>query len=231
MSALKDLFGVLTSPTATYERLRENPVWLGAMIVLLLVAIIGSLIALPKVDFADVARTQIESSSQQMTEEQMEQAIEMGSKFGKYFAVLNVFPGLPIGWLIVTLLMWVMIRMLGGVDLSFKQAFSTTINSMAPWILHSVLSIPLILGRSEISGEELQQGGVLKHSLGAFVEAEGALQQVLLSINVFSLWTVVLLGIGFAVVGKVSRGKGMAAAFGLWILGVLIKVALSGLQG
>ena len=231
MSALKDLFGVLTSPTATYERLREKPVWLGAMIVLLLVAIIGSVIAMPKVDFADLARTQIESSGQQMSEEQMDQAIEMGSKFGKYFAFLNVIPGLPIGWVLVALLMWVMIRMLGGVDLTFVQSFSTTINSMAPWILHSVLSIPLVLGRSEISGEELQQGGVLKHSLGAFIEAEGAMQQVLLSINVFSLWTVILLGLGFSIVGKVSRGKGMAAAFSLWILGVLIKVALAGLQG
>lgn len=231
MQGLKNLSGVLTSPGETYRRLREDPLWLTAAVVLLLVAILGTAVAIPKIDFAEVTRSQMESSGRQMTEEQLDRVTEFYDKFGPVMTFAQAGLGLPIGWLMVALLMWVLIRMLGGIDLSFKQSFATTVNSMAPWLLHTLFSIPLLLGRSEIGFEELQAGGLLKHSLGHYLEAEGAMQQLLNSINVFSIWTVILLGIGFSVVGRVSKGKALGSAVGLWILGILIKVGLAGLQG
>lgn len=138
---------------------------------------------------------------------------------------------MPVGWLLIALLMWVLVRMLGGLDLSYKQSVATTVTSMAPWIVHTLLSIPLILGRDEIGAEEILRGGPLKHGWGHFVEAEGAMQQLFNSINVFSLWTVALLGIGFAIVGGVSKAKGVGAAVGLWLLGVALKVGWFSLQG
>ena len=231
MSALKDLIGALTSPAATFERLRSNPVWLGAVVILLLVAIVGTAVTVPKIDFAEITRAQIEAGGQQVTEEQMDTALAFGEKFGAIMAFAQAGLMLPLGWLLIALLMWVLIRMLGGLDLSFKQSFSTTVHAMAPWILHTLLSLPLLFARSEVSAEEIQTGGVLKHTLASFVEAEGALQQAFVSINVFSIWAVVLLGIGFSVVGQVSRAKAFGAAFGLWVLGVVVKVALASLQG
>lgn len=231
MSAIKNLFGVLTSPTATYERLRQKPAWLGAAVVLLLLALVATAITIPRIDFAEITRAQIEASGRQMNEEQLDQAAEFYDKFGPLMTYLQVGVGMPVGWLLIALLMWVLVRMLGGIDLDFQQSLSATVHSMAPWLVHTVLSIPLILGRSEIAFDELQSGGPLKHSLGAFVDAEGALQQLLNSVNLFSIWVVLLLGIGFAIVGRVSRGKALGAAIGLWILGVLIKVGLAGLQG
>lgn len=231
MSAIKNLFAVLTSPAATYEKLRNNPVWAGAALVLVAVAVLGAAVSYPKMDFEELARVQIENSDRPITEEQVDQAVAIGGKVGPWFALGQTVIGMPVGWLLIALLMWVLVRMLGGLDLSYKQSVATTVTSMAPWIVHTLLSIPLILGRDEIGAEEILRGGPLKHGWGHFVEAEGAMQQLFNSINVFSLWTVALLGIGFAIVGGVSKAKGVGAAVGLWLLGVALKVGWFSLQG
>lgn len=70
MSAIKNLFAVLTSPAATYEKLRNNPVWAGAALVLVAVAVLGAAVSYPKMDFEELARVQIENSDRLMTEEQ-----------------------------------------------------------------------------------------------------------------------------------------------------------------
>ncbi len=231
MSAIQNLVGVLISPGKTFAALREQPKWLMAMVILLAVAITGQLIAFPKIDWEEVARMQLESSSRQMTEAQMEQGIEMGAKFGSYASLGSVILGFPLVWLVAALLMWMLIRMLGGLELSYVQSLSTTVHSMAPWIVHTLLSIPLTLTRSEISGQELQSGGVLKHGLASFMEAEGPMLQFLTSINVFTIWAVILMGIGFSVVGRVSKGKAFGAAIAVWIIGILLKVGSASLGG
>ena len=231
MTAIQNLIGVLSSPSKTYESLRAKPSWLLAAVVLIVVALVGQMIALPKIDFEEISRAQIEASNRQLTEAQIEQSVEIGAKFGSIMAMVSVIAGFPIGWALIALLMWVLVRMMGGLDLSYVQSLSTTVHSMAPWIVHSILTIPLLLTRSEITPEDIQTGGVLKHGLGAFIESEGATQQALNSINVFSIWTVVLLGIGFSVVGKISKGKAFAAAIALWVVGILFKVLGASLGG
>jgi hypothetical protein len=42
---------------------------------------------------------------------------------------------------------------------------------------------------------------------------------------VFSIWSVVLLVIGFQIVGGLSRGSAIAAVTTSWLLGVGLKVA------
>ncbi len=231
MTAIQNFIGVLSSPSKTFEAIRANPKWVVAAVILIAVALAGQLIAFPKIDWEEIARVQIEASNRPMTEAQIEQGVEMGAKFGSWAALGTAVLGFPIVWLITALLMWVLIRMLGGLDLSYPQSLATTIYSMAPWIIHTILSIPLLLMRKEISAEELQSGGVLKHGLASFIDAEGPMLQFLTSFNVFTIWTVILMGIGFAIVGKVSKGKAFGAVLAVWVIGILLKVGSASLGG
>ena len=72
----------------------------------------------------------------------------------------------------------------------------------------SVLSLPAILGRAEFHFEDLQTGSVLPSNLGYLApeEASPAVLALLSSVDVFSLWTLVLLAIGVATVGRLKRG-------------------------
>ena len=51
------------------------------------------------------------------------------------------------------------------------------------------------------------------------------------SIDVFTIWTLILLTIGCSIIGKISRGKAAAAVWGWWILIVLIGTGWAAIAG
>jgi Yip1 domain len=51
------------------------------------------------------------------------------------------------------------------------------------------------------------------------------------SLDVFTIWMLVLLTIGCAIIGKISRGKAAGAVFGWWAIAVLIGMATAGIGG
>jgi len=70
---------------------------------------------------------------------------------------------------------------------------------------------------------------IVKANLGAFLSADvpAWLTAVAGTISIFNIWAVVLLIIGFATVGKMSRGKAAVVTlvpWGVWIVG---KAALA----
>ncbi len=53
------------------------------------------------------------------------------------------------------------------------------------------------------------------------------LKALLSSVDVFSIWTIVLLAIGFRIVGKVSNAVAWGTVLAIWGLGILIKVGMT----
>lgn len=51
------------------------------------------------------------------------------------------------------------------------------------------------------------------------------------SLDLFTIWMVILLTIGCAIIGKISKGKAAGAVFGWWILIVLFKVGIAAVTG
>ena len=51
------------------------------------------------------------------------------------------------------------------------------------------------------------------------------------SLDLFTIWTLILLTIGCAIVGKISRGKAAAAVWGWWILITLVGVGWAAVAG
>lgn len=51
------------------------------------------------------------------------------------------------------------------------------------------------------------------------------------SLDVFTIWMLILLTIGCAIIAKISKGKAAGAVFGWWILIVLFKVGIAAVTG
>ncbi len=52
---------------------------------------------------------------------------------------------------------------------------------------------------------------------------------LLSSLDLFSVWTVALLAIGYAIATKVSRGKAAGIVIAMWVVYVGVKVGLAAL--
>jgi hypothetical protein len=57
------------------------------------------------------------------------------------------------------------------------------------------------------------------------------LHTLLTSVDIFSIWTAVLLALGLSIVCGVSRNKSYAAVFGLWGIVILFGVARAAIFG
>ena len=231
-SSLSRVVGVLTAPEKTFKSIRERPTWIVALLLLIVLGAGSYYLIAQRMDMAEVVRDSIAQSGQEMSEDQMEQAIEFYEKFGQTFSYGAIVLGTPIFYLIGTLVIWVAVKLVGA-ELSFKQNWATFVHSQMPHAVGALLSVPAILSREEFAYDDVKTGSILPSNLGAFAPAEAspALVSLLSSIDVFSLWALVLLIIGVAAVGRAKHGTVGIAVGGCWLVYVLGKAGWAALFG
>jgi hypothetical protein len=78
-----------------------------------------------------------------------------------------------------------------------------------------------------------EMGDLLKSNPGFLVDAKSspALHSLLQSLDVFSLWTIVLLVVGLSAAAKISRGRTAGLVLTLWVLYVLGKAGFAAAFG
>lgn len=231
-SSIARIAGVLISPTRTFEAIRQRPTWLVALVVLVVLGVIVGYLVTERLDMEQVVRDATADSGRQLSEEQLEQAIDFQEKFGSIFAIAGAVVFFPVGLLIMALLFWVALKLVGG-ELSYKASVATSLHGLMPTAVSSLLSLPVILSRAELDYDDVKTGSLLKSNLGAFAseEAGAALRALLSSIDLFSIWCVFLLSVGYSVVGRVSKGKAAVTVVVLWAVWVTIKVGWAAIVG
>jgi len=231
-SSFGRLVGVLVSPAKTFDAIAARPTWVVAMVALVVIGVITGTLISGKIDFEDVIRQSLEEQGRQLGEEQTQQAIDVGEKIARVMTVVGPLVFQPLIYLLLALVFMVLFKVLGG-DLTFVKSLAVMVHGMMPRLVLALLSIPVILGRQEFSAKELESGGVMMSNPGAFLGEDAGLGLVALasSFDVFSIWTVVLLVIGFAAAARISKGTAAGGVVGLWIVYILGKVGLSVLRG
>ncbi len=225
-SALGNLVNALISPREAFESLAKRPTFALAMIVLVALTTILSYIAMSKVTPADFLKT-LEESGRQLPPNAQEHA-------GKFLAVATwgqVGASIviaPLVYLAVAGIFLVIFRMAGS-EISFRQSLATTIHGMLPFGVLALVGIAVTLGREQLSLSQIQSGQIVASNLGFLAgdQTSKAIRALLTSVDLFSVWCIALLAIGYRVVAKIRGGTAWAGVLGLWIVGVLIKVGLS----
>jgi hypothetical protein len=228
-SAVQPIWGVLLAPEKTFRALAVRPHWLPALLLLIAGALALSVIVTPRLDMKQVMREAIEERGQDISPAQLEQQVEMAEKF-KWVGTVSQVVLQPAVYMIMAALFLVVFRLMGS-DIDFRHSLSVAVHGMMPFLLATLLSIPVVLSRTELSMEEVQSGGFLHSNLASFApESAGKMLVAFLgSIDLFSIWTIALLAIGYRVVGKVSKAAALGVVLALWAVVVAGKVGLAAL--
>jgi hypothetical protein len=228
-SGVESLWGVLLAPEKTFRALAARPSWLPAMLLLVVSALGLSLLVTPKLDMKQVIREAIEESGQDMTEAQLDRQVEMADKF-KWIGTASQVVLQPAVYLIMAGIFLIVFRLLGS-EIDFRQSLSVSVHGMMPFVIATLLTVPVVLTRATLSLKDVQSARYLYSNLAAFAPESTSkpIMALLASADLFSVWAIVLLGIGFRVVGKLSRGAAVGAVVALWALVVGGKVALAAL--
>jgi len=225
------LISVFTSPGKTFASIAQRPTWIPPVVVVLLLSIAASAVVMPRMDMRSVIRQSIEDSGRDMTPEQIDMAAEKGAQFGKVFAVIGIVFQ-PILFLLLALIFWVVFKLAGG-DFSFPVSFSVVTHGLLPGALAALLTIPVVLSKSTLSYEQVKTGSFLTSNLAAFAPpgTKHGLLSLLSSVDVFSLWSLVLLVIGYRIAAKVSKASAIGVVVGLWAVYVLCKAGFAAAFG
>jgi hypothetical protein len=225
------LIGVLFAPGETFRSIAERPTWLVPLLVVTLLGGLTQWAMQSKTDQEAMFRDQAEAFGMEMTEEQIEAALEQAKDPGR--RAVGIVVTLVVAFVLYLLAAAVLcmgFRMFGS-EIGYKASLATTAHGLVPFGVAALLNIPLILARDTVTFQDMMAGGLLMSNLGFLApeDAGMAVRGLLQSADFFSLWVIVLLVIGYRATARVSTGTAAGVVLTVWLLGVAIKVGFMAL--
>jgi hypothetical protein len=227
-NSFQRIIGVLFSPDATFASIARRPDWVVPLVLLLLVSLAAGFIMAPHIDFGAAARESMEQNKN-ATPEQIEKAVRISGSIGKVLTYISPVLSL-IGLLVIAGVVLLAFRIFGG-EGDFKQAFSVVCYSSIPTIIKSVVTLIIIVAKGGmIPAQALAT--LVRSNLGFLVDykTNPMAFALLSSFDIFSVWFLALMIIGFSYVARVSKVKAAVTIISLWVLVLLLKLIGPALQ-
>lgn len=225
------LLGVLVAPGETFRSVAERPTWLPPLLLLVLLGAGAGLALQMKIDPEEMVRGQMEMVKIDVPQEQVDKMVEDAESRSTGAMVGMAAVGLVIQGAFYAALAGLFLagyKMFGS-DVDYRGSLAATLHGFMPVAVSSLINLPIVLSRESITFEEVRSGGVLVSSLQALApEDASAVTEVLLgSFDLFTIWTIVLLTIGFKHVAKVSTAVASGVVILFWLVYVVGKVGLA----
>jgi hypothetical protein len=227
MSEAARIAGVFFSPGKAFADIARRPRW---WIPVILIALIGTVylnIFTQRVGWESVIRPAIERSAQtqNMTAQQREQVIATASRLYKYLGYGGSAVGTLFYVFIVAVLLMFLFDTMMSAGIGLKRMMGIVAYGFLPLLIQTLLSMVVLFLKDP---EEFNLQNPLMFNVGAYLspDSPAALRAFGSSIDVFSLWIIVLLAIGVSTTArKMSFGKAFAGVALPWALWVCIKTA------
>ncbi|HEY9189047.1 MAG TPA: YIP1 family protein [Ignavibacteria bacterium] len=229
MSFIDKLVGVFTSSGEVFGSIKNFPPkaldWIIPTLILVIVVIASQLIQMNNpVIKSELRQKQVQAMQKyvdegKMTQEQMDQALDNMEKM-KGFQLFGLFIGVPVGTLIVmafmALVYWLLVKLAlkgkTGYGYVFVLLGLTNIIVVIQVIITLILSI--VLGKFNAAPNV----GLVVSSI-----TQGPMYTILKSLDPFSIWSMIVVGIGLAKLSDTNVTKSIIWVFILWIIYILLS--------
>jgi hypothetical protein len=226
MSIAGRMAGVFHSPGDTFADVARRPDFIAPLVAGVMTAVAVTESMLAKIGMENILRMSVQQSKRSpMSPEQMEQA----AKWGGMITHITGFVAVPVVLLIVAGVGLLIVNTIFGARTNFKTAFSVTCYANLVSLIGGAMGLAMIfLG----DPEHFNVQNPIPSNIGFFLnplETSKPLVSLASSVDIFTLWFMALLGIGFsaAMERKVKAGVIFASFFGVWLVWVLAKAGLA----
>lgn len=206
------LFGMFLEPKKQFERLKDNPIILVPFIIIAVLTTIGMFVMMSQIDF--IAQ---DPELANMGEDEL--------MFVTIFTqVIFVITGIlaPAVSILVSSFVYFIVAKIAKSEVSFKQLFSMNT------FIYIISILGIIVNALAFFAVDNPNPDVYLTSLNSIVEADGVLGVLFTSIEIFSIWNIILTAIGLQIVAKFSKGLSWGLVIGIFVILTGFSMATAG---
>ena len=226
------LFGIFYSPGDTFGEIVQYPNFLAPLLLTVLASIAVTETILKEIGVERILLTQLAHSARasSMTPDQLEQVVRQSAGVTKMM-MHGSFIMVPLGIAIVAAIGLAVVNLIHGRNISFRTAFSVTCYANLVNVLGLLMALPVVIWGEP---EQFNPQSFIPSNLGFFLTPTGNskfLMSLAGSVDLLTIWYVILLGIGFS--ASTDRKLGATGIslylFGLWGVWIVVKAGLAAL--
>jgi len=233
LSQMQRLINIFIAPRKTFEDLKGSPSWWVPWLVTGIFIVIFGVVAVQKIDIQQFLQREIDKSPsaqrrmEQLTPEQREKGLAIQATGTKI--VFYIYPVFTlVGGLIIAAVLMAVFNFMLGAEVPFQRAMAVVFYSFVPLIISTILLTVSVLFSSDPNTIDLTNP--MPTNPGFFMDPQGNkfFYAIVSSLDIFSIWVVTLLGLGFATASsnrKPSVSTGITAMFVVFAIFVLCRAA------
>lgn len=233
ISPIGRIVGVFFSPKPTFEDIARKPSWVAPVLLLLLINIGLSVTLVQRADWLEVSKDQIAKNKfasrqiDQLSDDQKERAYEQAAARGKVVRYVRGFMGWPMLLLFSAGLYLGVFKLIGGARTNFATAFAVTAFAHLPMGLRELIAIPVLFLKDPASIDP--ENFLASNPAALFPDLPTWQQLPLAFLDVFGLWALVLMAVGFSATDpkKLPMGKSFGLVFGVFLSLILFFTMLA----
>ena len=233
LTEVERVIDTFIAPSKTFTDIRRNANWLVPWLLISIFSVLLVFVVDKKLGMETAYENQLKLSPKQMDKidnlppDQKAAQMRIGASATRYFSYGSPLLTIIIAAIFAGVLMATFNFGLGA-EVKFKQAMAITMYAFLPGIIKALIATAVV-GMGAAEGFTFQNQ--VASNLGGLVDANTShfLNGLLTALDLFTIWTLILTGIGYACITRVKRGTCMGVVFGWFVVFTLVTVGLGAL--
>lgn len=232
LSEPQRIINTFIAPSKTFEDIRRNASWWVPWLIIAIFTLAAVAVFTKKVNMEDLIREQIASSPQaqqfeSLPKEQQETQIARFAKFAKVFSYASPLISLILALITAAILM-AAFNFIFEAQVPYMRSLAIYWYSSLPGIITAVLLIAILMAGTDFEGRN--PANPVATNLAYFLDYHGTSKFVYgmaRSVDVFTIWTIILIGIGFKINSAKTRLSVGAAVATVVVLFIVWRLVVS----
>lgn len=220
MSLIQRIIGVFTSPSATFQAIREKPNWIVPLIILLVISIASGMLLRSVIVQEQMTKQQEMLEKRGMSQEQIDEAMSRGEGWMRTM----FYPSIILALIVITLLtsgIWLLVSntVLGG-SAKYSQLLGVVVYRGFIDTVGGLIKLPIMLSKGTMN---------VHFSLATFLSDDKSgtfLYKILQKVEVFNVWSIAVLCLGIAVMSRKKVSQVWPWVVGIYVLYYVVSTLL-----
>jgi hypothetical protein len=223
-SSMQRIIGALFSPDETFRDIALKPDVLIPLLIILVISTISGIVLAPRLDFESL-RPQMAAKNPNLGPEDLDRMVRMAGAVGKVSAYASPVI-IVLSFVVIAAVLLLAFRLFGG-EGTFRQAFSIVIYAWIPRVIQGLILTIIIAVKGTADVNDIP---TLVRSNPAFLvdmTDHPVLFSFLSTFDLFTIWSVVLLIIGFAYMSRFTKARSATIILSIWAFITVVKLGFA----